>query len=61
MTITHEYPDFIITMHSYLCQVDTREFDLKEHHDFKWLSKEKLTSLNWVPADFPIVEKLVKE
>ncbi len=61
MTITHEYPDFRITMHSYLCEVENREFELKEHEAFVWLKREDLLSLDWAPADIPIVEKLMGE
>lgn len=61
MTVDHTYPDFSITMHSYLCPVESRTFELKEHIDFVWLNKEELMTLDWAPADIPIVEKLMKE
>jgi 8-oxo-dGTP diphosphatase len=61
MTVTHEYLDFTITMHSYLCQVKTRKFELKEHESFVWLKREDLMKLDWAPADIPIVEKLMEE
>ena len=60
-TVTHKYPDFKITMHSYLCPVESKEFTLIEHVDYKWLNKEDLLSLDWAPADVPIVEKLMRE
>lgn len=61
MTIDHEYPDFAITMHSYICEVESRDFELKEHEAFLWLKKEDLLTLDWAPADLPIVNKLMRE
>lgn len=61
MTVEHTYPDFAIKMHSYICKVETPEFIRKEHVDHKWLKVEELMTLDWAPADIPIVEKLQKE
>lgn len=58
MTVEHAYPDFEITMHSFICHVDTQQFVRREHIDHKWLRKEELMSLDWAPADIPIAEKL---
>lgn len=61
MTIDYTYPDFIIEMHCYMCPVKTREFELKEHESFVWLSKDDLMALDWAAADIPAVEKIMKE
>ncbi len=61
MTVEHTYPDFTVKMHSYICKVDTPEFIRKEHVDHKWLKVEELMSLDWAPADIPMVEKLQRE
>ena len=58
MTVEHCYPDFTITMHTYICPVNTRKFTMHEHKDFKWLPKEKISVLDWVDADKPIVKSL---
>ena len=58
LTVDHTYPDFAITMHAYLCKVDTPDFVMKEHIDFKWLSAGELDTLDWAEADMPIVEFL---
>lgn len=58
MTVNHQYPDFEIKMHSYLCHVDSDYFVRKEHFDHKWLFKEELHTLDWAQADRPIVLKL---
>ncbi len=61
MTVDHIYPDFRIIMYSYLCKVSNIEFKLNDHIDYKWLAKEELNSLDWAPADIPIVNKLSEE
>lgn len=58
-TVQHAYPDFHLTMHSFLCSCATNDLTLTEHTDFKWLSKHELKNLDWAGADVPIVEKLV--
>jgi len=59
LIVKHEYLDFDITMHSYLCMANTNKLDLKEHIDAKWLFKKELDSLDWAAADLPIVSKLI--
>lgn len=61
MTVNCPYPDFEITMHAYLCKVKSQEFVRKEHIDHKWLRKEELNTLDWAPADQPIVAKLMEK
>jgi 8-oxo-dGTP diphosphatase len=59
LTVVHQYPDFELTMHSYICEVDTQSLTLREHIDQKWLKINELNSLDWAAADIPIVVKLV--
>lgn len=59
LTISHEYPDFKITMHSFICNCKNINLTLTEHIDFKWLLKSELPILDWAAADLPIVEKLI--
>lgn len=58
MGVEHEYPDFTITVHSFICHVESQAFVRKEHVDHKWLTREELMSLDWAPADLPIVKRL---
>ena len=58
LTVEYAYPDFAITMHSYLCKVETPDFIMKEHISFKWLTVNELDTLDWAEADKPIVEFL---
>lgn len=59
LLVTHEYLDFNLTMHSYLCKANTEKLVLKEHIDAKWLYKNELIELDWAAADLPIVSKLI--
>lgn len=59
LTVVHEYPDFELTMHSFICEVDSKELTLHEHIDQKWLTIRELTPLDWAAADISIVDKLV--
>ena len=57
--VHHEYPDFEISLACYLCHSDTDVFTRKEHNDHVWLEPEKLGTLDWAEADYPVVEKLM--
>ena len=60
LTVVHQYPDFELTMHSFLCKLDDKsDIVLHEHIDQQWLSKEALINLDWAEADIPIVKKLM--
>ena len=59
LTVVHQYPDFELTMHSFMCEVTSKELTLREHIDQKWLTINELTALDWAAADVPIVDKLV--
>ncbi|MFT4662961.1 MAG: 8-oxo-dGTP diphosphatase [Patiriisocius sp.] len=58
-TVTHQYPDFQLTMHSYICEAATLSISLNEHISHQWLKKDKLNELDWAAADVPIVDKLL--
>lgn len=58
LTVVHEYPDFELTMHSFICEVDSKDVTLNEHIDKKWLTVNELSILDWAAADVPIVKKL---
>jgi 8-oxo-dGTP diphosphatase len=59
LTVIHPYPDFELTMHSYICQSTSKNLHLTEHIAAKWLLKEDLLHLDWAAADIPIVKKLI--
>lgn len=59
LTVEHEYPDFKLIMHSYLCSCKEESLTLNAHIDFKWLDKNELLTLDWASADVPIVNQLI--
>lgn len=59
LTVVHNYRDFELTMHSFICKVDMKEITLNEHIDAKWLTVDQLHSLDWAAADIPIVNKII--
>ena len=66
--IEHDYPEFHLSMKCYWCEVISGKLVLKEHEDARWLTKESLFDVDWLPADLkilPIIEanwaKYVKE
>ncbi|MCR5605671.1 MAG: (deoxy)nucleoside triphosphate pyrophosphohydrolase [Treponema sp.] len=56
--IDYDYPDFHLTMHCILCTIISGELKLLEHEDAKWLTKETLHSVNWLPADKLILNRI---
>ena len=59
-TVTHDYPNFHLTMHCYFCSVLSGEIELVEATDGRWLTKEELNTVNWLPADISLIEELKK-
>lgn len=58
ITVEHTYPDFHLTMHTYLCEAETSTLTLTEHTAYKWLLLAELDELDWAGADVPIVSAL---
>ena len=60
-TVEYDYPSFHLTMYCFLCTVKSGDLVLKEHQAAKWLTKESLDSVDWLPADIDLIEKLKTE
>jgi 8-oxo-dGTP diphosphatase len=60
LKVNHQYPDFHLTMYSYLCSTSVKVPQLKEHVAYRWLSHHELLILDWAAADVPIVAKLLQ-
>ena len=54
-TVEYDYPQFHLTMHCYLCSIVCGRLSLLEHEDARWLAKEHLYSVKWLPADSELV------
>lgn len=57
-TVEWDYPQFHLSMHCYLCHVESGHLELKEHEAAKWLNKDELENVNWLPADLKVIEKV---
>lgn len=57
-TVEYDYPQFHLSMKCYLCNVVTGTLKLCEHKSARWLGKEELNSVRWLPADIALVERL---
>ena len=59
-TVEWDYPKFHLTMHCFMCSLLTEALHLNEHEAARWLSRDDLRSVNWLPADeilLPMIEK----
>lgn len=57
-TIEYDYPAFHLSMDCFWCEVLDGNLVLKEHEAAKWLTKEQLDSVNWLPADITLIDKI---
>lgn len=57
-TIEYDYPTFHLSMDCFLCVVVDGEIILKEAEAARWLDKDELYSVDWLPADIALIEKL---
>ena len=57
-TVEYDYPTFHLTLHCYLCSLQTDALHLNEHEAAKWLTKDELDSVKWLPADLELIEAL---
>ena len=59
--LDYDDPHFHLTMHCYFCSVLSGEITLVEATDARWLKKEELNTVNWLPADISLIEELKKQ
>ena len=57
-TIDFDYPEFHLTMHCYLCSVTEGSLVLKEHEAARWLGRDEIWDVDWLPADIEVVKAL---
>ena len=56
--VNYDYPDFHLTMHCFLCKIISGDMILKEHTSARWLTKDHINEVDWLPADKDLIEKL---
>lgn len=57
-TIEYDYPEIHLSMDCFWCEMVSGDLVLKEHEAAKWLDKEMLYSVDWLPADVRLIEKI---
>lgn len=57
-TIEYNYPKFHLNMKCFLCVIVDGDIILKEAEDSKWLNKDELYGVNWLPADITVIDKI---
>ena len=56
--VDYDYPSFHLTMHCILCSIVSGDLRLLEHEAARWLSKDTLRTVQWLPADELILSKI---
>lgn len=57
-TIEYDYPTFHLSMDCFLAEIVSGNLVLTEHEAAKWLAKDKLDSVEWLPADIILIDKI---
>ena len=58
-TVEYDYPEFHLSMDCFLAELkEGSSLSLKEHEAAKWLSRDELGSVDWLPADLTVIELL---
>ena len=60
-TIEYDYPTFHLSMNCFWAEVIAGRLVLKEAEDARWLTKETLESVQWLPADQTIIDAIYRE
>jgi 8-oxo-dGTP diphosphatase len=60
-TIEYDYPTFHLSMDCFWCEVVDGELKLLEAEDARWLSKDTLYSVPWLPADITLIERIEQQ
>lgn len=57
-TIEYDYPAFHLSMDCFWAEIVSGDLVLKEHEAAKWLTREELDTVSWLPADITLIEKI---
>ena len=58
-TIEYDYPEFHLSMDCFWCEIIKGKLVLKEHEAARWLTRNQLADVKWLPADVKLIEKIV--
>ena len=59
-TTDYDYPTFHLTMDVYLSTLIEGKLTLLEHEDAKWVSLDSIDNLDWLPADWSVIDEIKK-
>ena len=59
-TTDFDYPTFHLTMDVYLASLVEGKLTLLEHEDAKWVSLDSIDNLDWLPADWSVIDEIKK-
>lgn len=57
-TIEYDYPTFHLSMDCFWAEIVSGNLVLKEHESAEWLAKDELDSVEWLPADITLIDKI---
>ena len=57
-TIEYDYPTFHLSMDCFYCEVKEGHLELKEAEAAKWLTRNNIDDVNWLPADITLIDKI---
>ena len=60
-TVEYDYPNFHLSMDCFECVIENGSIILKEHEDARWLCRDELESVEWLPADLGLIEVIRRE
>ena len=60
-TVEYDYPGFHLSMDCFWCEIASGDLVLKEHEAAKWLTKDQLDSVDWLPADVTLINQIREE
>ena len=58
-TIEYDYPSFHLSMDCFWCELISDNLILKEHEAAQWLTKDAMRSVDWLPADITLIDKII--
>lgn len=61
MTVEYDYPEFHLSMDCFLCSILEGNLKLVEHESARWLAPDQLRSVDWLPADLLVIDRLEAE
>jgi 8-oxo-dGTP diphosphatase len=60
-TIEYDYPTFHLSMDCFWCEIVSGDLVLKEHEAAKWLTRDELNSVGWLPADIALIDIIKRQ